>query len=129
MTDLSIADEMAKRLVDEIRKEFDLQMVQSMIDTMMPDREKYETFYHDLYNGLIISDKMTDFTLYFLQRLLYDVHTQYKNRWDKSLYDELEYVRRLIPLRFDTLECINIQILLSYILKNYNIKGYKFPSK
>ena len=76
MTDLSIADEMAKRLVDEIRKEFDLQMVQSMIDTMMPDREKYETFYHDLYNGLIISDKMTDFTLYFLQRLLYDVKEQ-----------------------------------------------------
>jgi hypothetical protein len=47
----------------------------------------------------------------------------------KSLYDELEYARWLIPSQFEILECINIQTVLSYILEHYNIKGYKFPSK
>lgn len=46
-----------------------------------------------------------------------------------SLYDELNYATRLIPNKFDILECINIQTLLSWSLENYNIKGYKSSQK
>jgi hypothetical protein len=60
---MDIGDELAKILAEELREEFDRQYIQSMIDHMMPDREKYESFYHDHYNGLIKSEKLTDFSL------------------------------------------------------------------
>lgn len=79
MTDFSTIDmtQFLKIAADELRDEIDRQIIDRMIDHMMPDREKYESFYHDHYNGLINSENMTDFQLYLLHRTLYNAHSTY----------------------------------------------------